>query len=111
MERTIGRPSTAEFTDSAHGALPSFALWTAVAVQFVLLPVTLGTAAVLSEYYDVSASGWAVSTCYVSWTVAAVLLIISARRRPILTPLIPLTNAVLLVCIVTFGVNVVGWHA
>ena len=111
MKRMVGRPPIAEVTDSARGTLPTFALWTAVAGQFVLLPVTLGTAAVLAEYSDASASGWAVTALYVFWILAVAALIMTARRRPIATPIIPVANAALLVGLITFGVNVVGWHA
>lgn len=111
MKRAIDRPSTMESTRSARRTLPRLALGTAATVQVVLLPVTLGTVAVLREYYDISASSWAVLTSVATWILAVIALIVAAPRRPLATPLIPVANAALLAGIVTFGVDVLGWHA
>lgn len=111
MERTIDRPGAVEVAGSARKARPTFALWSAIAVQTGLAPVTWGTATVLSEYYSVPAFGWAIIAMYLSWFVAVVALIVTSRRRPLATPLIPLTNVALLVSFVMFGVRVLGWSA
>lgn len=111
MNLTINRPAGAEIAGSPRGALPTFVVWSAVAIQAVLAPVTLGTAAVLSEYYDVPTFGWSVIAIYLLWPVAVVVLVVTARRRPLATPLIPAANVALMVSLVTFGINVLGWSA
>lgn len=111
MERTADRPATVDIAGAARRALPTLALWTAIAAQAVLALATLGIAAVLREYYSVSGSHWAVIAMYLAWAVAIVALIATARRRPMATPLIPAANAALLSSLVTFGVQVLGWSA
>lgn len=93
MERTIGRSAPAMITGSAQGALPRFTLWVAIVAQAVLAPVTLGAVAVLREYYNVPAFGWAVTAMGLFWSLAVIALIAIARRCRLATPLIPAANA------------------
>ena len=54
---------------------------------------------------------WGIMSAWALWLAAAVGLVVTARRRPLLAPVIPLANAGLLFALVTFGESVLGWTA
>ncbi len=54
---------------------------------------------------------WAIAVFYVLWVIATGALVLVARRRPLLAPLVPIVNAALLWGGITFGDVVLGWTA
>jgi type IV secretory pathway TrbD component len=52
---------------------------------------------------------WAIIVGWALWLVAAGTLVLTARRRPLRTPLVPVTNAALLFAFTKFGYSVLGW--
>ena len=84
--------------------LPPIAIATAVAMQLVVaMPFTVGL--------GLLAPLWAIGVGWVLWVFAAGALVVTARRRPLVTPIVPVTNAALLFAFVTFGDSVLGWTA
>jgi hypothetical protein len=84
--------------------LPLTVVGLAVALQLVVaVPFTVGL--------GLLAPLWAIVASWVLWLVAASALVVTARRRPLVTPLIPVTNAALLFAFVAFGDSVLGWTA
>jgi type IV secretory pathway TrbD component len=84
--------------------LPLIVIGLAVAMQLaVAVPFTIGM--------GLLAPLWAIIVGWALWLVAAGTLVVTARRRPLLTPLVPVTNAALLFAFVTFGDSVLGWTA
>lgn len=76
----------------------------AVALQLVVLvPFTVAS--------GLLAPRWAVVTFYAVWVVAAVVLVLTAVRRPLLSPLVPLANGVVLWLAITAGDLWLGWTA
>lgn len=74
----------------------------AVAMQLVVaVPFTVG--------FGLLAPLWGILAAWVLWLASAAGLILTARRRPLLAPVIPLANAGLLFALVTFGESVLGW--
>jgi hypothetical protein len=100
---------------SAHSTSPSspaggrplirpIVIGLAVALQLaVAVPFTVGM--------GLLAPPWAIIVSWALWLVAAGALVATARRRPLLTPLVPAANATLLFAFVTFGEAVLGWQA
>jgi hypothetical protein len=75
----------------------------AVALQLaVAVPFTAGM--------GLLAPPWAIVVGWALWLLAAGVLVATARRRPLLTPLVPAANAALLFAFVTFGEAVLGWQ-
>jgi hypothetical protein len=84
--------------------LPRFVIGIAIAMQLVVaVPFTVGL--------GLLAPPWAIIVGWAVWFLAAGTLGVSARRRPLLTPLVPVTNAALLFAFITFGDSVLGWTA
>jgi hypothetical protein len=84
--------------------LPLIVIGLAVAMQLaVAVPFTVGM--------GLLAPLWAITVGWALWLAAAGTLVVTARRRPLLTPLVPVTNAALLFAFVTFGDSVLGWTA
>jgi hypothetical protein len=52
---------------------------------------------------------WAIVGFYVLWLAGAVVLVVTARRRPLATPLVPIANAALLWLGLTLGGLLLGW--
>lgn len=76
----------------------------AVALQLVvLLPFTVASGLLVPR--------WAVVTFHALWVVAAVALVLTAVRRPLLSPLVPLANGLLLLLAITAGDLWLGWTA
>lgn len=95
-------------TPSAHSRkrriLPLVVIGVAVAMQLVVaVPFTLGL--------GLLAPPWGIVAGWVLWLVGAGALAMTARRRPLLTPLVPIANAALLVALLTFGDWALGWTA
>jgi hypothetical protein len=83
---------------------PRIGIGIAVAMQLVVaVPFTVGM--------GLLAPLWAIVVGWALWLVAAGLLVATARRRPLVTPLVPVTNAALLFAFVTFGESALGWTA
>ncbi len=82
--------------------LPLIVIGIAVAMQLVVaVPFTVGM--------GLLAPLWAILVGWGLWLVATGALVAMARRRPLATPLVPVTNAALLLAFVTFGESVLGW--
>lgn len=76
----------------------------AVAMQLaVAVPFTVGM--------GLLAPLWALIVGWVLWLVAAGALVVTARHRPLIAPLAPVTNGALLFTFVTLGDSVLGWTA
>ncbi len=91
--RTRGRP-----------ILPGIVIGVAVVMQLaVAVPLTVGM--------GLLAPAWAIMVGWALWLVAAGTLVVTARRRPLATPLVPITNAAVLFAFVTFGDAMLGWTA
>jgi type IV secretory pathway TrbD component len=87
-----------------RSVLPLIVIGIAIAMQLVIaVPFTVGL--------GLLAPLWAILVGWALWLVAAGALVVTARRRPLLTPLLPLTNAALLFALVTFGESALGWTA
>jgi hypothetical protein len=54
---------------------------------------------------------WAIVIAWTLWVAAAVILVMTARRRPLATPVVPLVNAALLWLLITIGEAALGWTA
>lgn len=54
---------------------------------------------------------WGVVAAWMLWLVAAIALVLVARRRPLLAPVVPLVNVVLLWALITGGDLWLGWTA
>ena len=54
---------------------------------------------------------WAVLLLYALWLVAALAFVRLARRRPLMTPVVPAVNAALLWLVITIGEAWLGWTA
>lgn len=100
---------SAQPTSSSSGAgdrpvLALIVIGIAVAVELVVaVPFTVGM--------GLLAPLWAIVVSWALWLVAAGALVVTARRRPLATPLVPVTNAALLFAFVAFGDSVLGWTA
>lgn len=76
----------------------------AVALQLVVaVPFTVGT--------GLLAPLWGIVAAWALWLAGVAALILTARRRPLLAPVIPLANAGMLFALVAFGESVLGWTA
>jgi hypothetical protein len=85
-----------------RSVLPRVVIGVAVAMQLVVaVPFTVGL--------GLLAPLWAIAAGWALWLVAAGALVVTARRRPLVTPLVPLANAALLAAFVTFGASMLGW--
>lgn len=100
MQRLADREPTA-----AAGRWPRLATVTlAVLLQLIMLvPFTVASGLV--------APIWAVVALYVVWLGAAAVLFVLARRRPLLTPLVPIVNAAVLWGTIALGDVWLGWTA
>ena len=87
---------------SGHHPLKVIAVASAVVLHaVVLVPFTVASGLV---------APWpAIALLYVLWLVMAGALWVVARRQPLAAPLVPLVNAGLLFCLITFGETVLGW--
>jgi hypothetical protein len=74
-----------------------------VAQLVVLVPFTVAS--------GLLAPLWAIVLFYVLWLVAAFVLVRLARRRPFVTPLVPVANAALLWLAISAGEAWLGWTA
>jgi hypothetical protein len=84
--------------------LPLLVVGLAVVLQLVVaVPFTVGL--------GLLAPPWAIVTGWAIWLLAAGVLVVTARRRPLLTPLVPLANAAVLYALVTIGESALGWTA
>jgi hypothetical protein len=54
---------------------------------------------------------WAILVLAAVWFLAVAILVRLARTRPLLTPLVPILNAVVWFGTLTFGESVLGWTA
>lgn len=54
---------------------------------------------------------WGMAIGWILWVAAAVVLVVTARRRPLATPLVPVANAAALWLLVTIGEAGFGWTA
>lgn len=83
-------------------AVSMIAITLAVVGQIVVLvPFTVASGLV--------APLWAIVILYVLWFASAFALWRTARRFPLLAPLIPVANAVLLWLAITGGQRLLGW--
>lgn len=97
-------PTSKSNPDRRQRALSMTAIAVGVAMQLVVaVPFTVG--------FGLLAPLWGIVTAWALWLAAAAGLILAARRRPLLAPVIPLANAGLLFALVTFGESVLGWTA
>src|SRR5665811_1515799 len=95
-ELTAGRPG--------GRVLPIAAVIVAgVAQLVVLVPFTVSS--------GLLAPAWAIAVLIALWVAFAFLLARMARRRPLLTPLIPVANAALLWLAISAGGSLLGWTA
>lgn len=54
---------------------------------------------------------WGIVLAWVLWGGGVIALVATARRRPLATPLVPLSNAGLLWLLIVIGGGVLGWTA
>lgn len=101
MNTTTSQPAG---TTSGGGPLAIAAIGlAAVAHLVVLVPFTVASGLV--------APLWAIVLLYALWLASAVVLVGLARRRPLLTPVVPVVNALLLWLVITVGEQALGWTA
>jgi hypothetical protein len=97
-------PTPTSDPDRSRRILRMVAVGVGVALQLVVaVPFTLG--------FGLLAPPWGIATAWILWFAAVAGLVVVARRRPLLAPMVPLVNAGLLVALVTFGEFVLGWTA
>ncbi|HKJ54544.1 MAG TPA: hypothetical protein VJ978_01025 [Nitriliruptoraceae bacterium] len=95
---------TSDSDDRSRPARSRTAIAIGVAMQIVVaVPFTAG--------FGLLAPLWGVVAAWALWLVAVAGLVVAARRRPLLAPVVPLANAGLLFALVTFGESVLGWTA
>ena len=92
------------WTNRGGRALPIAVVAIAGVLQLVVLvPFTVASGLV--------APLWAIVGLYILWLAAAAVFVVLARRRPLLTPLVPVVNAALLWAAMTAGERLLGWTA
>src|SRR5690625_2466456 len=97
-------PTSASDHGSRHRILELAAIVLAVVLHLIVaVPFTVGLGLI--------APVWAIAVAWVLWLTAAATLTMIARRRPLLSPTVPVANAVLLYGLITFGESVLGWTA
>lgn len=100
----MSAPSTSPSRSGGGPISSPIVIGIAVATQLVVaVPFTVGM--------GLLAPLWAIIVGWALWLVAAGVLVVTARRRPLVTPLVPVTNAAVLFAFVTFGGSVLGWTA
>jgi hypothetical protein len=52
---------------------------------------------------------WGIVTAWLLWAGGATTLVLVARRWPLATPLVPVTNAALLWLLIAVGEHLLGW--
>lgn len=72
-----------------------------IAQLIVLVPFTVASGLV--------APLWAIVLLYLVWAGAAFLLVRVARRRPLMAPLVPAANALVLWAVISIGQAWLGW--
>ncbi len=98
MSATSPAPHTAPDRRPLHAAVIALA----VAGQLVVaMPFTVAT--------GLLAPLWAIVLAWALWIAAAAVLVLVARRRPLLTPVVPVVNAALLWGLVSLGERLLGW--
>lgn len=92
-------------TDGDRGRLAgTLAITVASILQLVVLvPFTVAS--------GLLAPLWAVVGIYALGIAAVTTLVAVARRRPLLSPLVPIVHAAVLWGVITFGEAVLGWTA
>ena len=97
-------PNTPSADAGGRSFLPLIVIGIAIAMQMVVaVPFTVGL--------GLLAPMWAIVAGWMLWIAAAGTLIVIARRRPLLTPLVPIANAALLYAFLAFGDVALGWTA
>jgi amino acid transporter len=96
-------PPAGSWLSEPHGRVPRAAAVTVAALGQVLVLVPFTVASGLM------APLWAVVVLLAAWTVAAVGLVLLARRRPFVTPLVPVGSFVLWWLVMTAGERLLGW--
>ena len=92
----------ADTRPSGGRVVPILTVTVAGALQLlVLVPFTVAS--------GLLAPPWAVAMLYVLWIAASAVLVVAARRRPLVTPVVPVINAGLLLAVVTVGEQLLGW--
>jgi hypothetical protein len=104
MDTTSRRSALAMPSGGARRVWSALAIVVAVILQLiVLMPFTLAS--------GLLAPLWAVVAFHVLWFGCAGVLLVLATRRPLLTPLVPIANALLLGALLTAGDLLLGWTA
>lgn len=82
-------------------------------MRLVAIAIAVGLQLVVAVPFTVGmgllAPLWAFVVAWLLWLAAAVALVITARRRPLHAPLVPIVNAALLFGFVAFGTSVLRW--
>ena len=97
-------PASRSNPDRRQRVLCITAIAVGVAMQLIVaVPFTVG--------FGLLAPLWGIVAAWALWLLGAACLVVAARRRPLLAPVVPLANAGLLFGLVTFGESVLGWTA
>ena len=83
----------------------------AVVVVLIAVVMQIVVAVPFTTAVGLLAPAWGVVTAWSLWVVSAVALLLTARRRPMFTPVLPILNAGLLFALITIGESLLGWTA
>ena len=99
-------PPPNERTSSGSGGRVLRVVVATVAVALQLIVAVPFTAAI-----GLVAPPWGVAMAWVMWFAAAGVLYVTARRRPLLSPVVPIVNAASLFLLIALGDQWFGWTA
>jgi hypothetical protein len=80
-----------------------------VAVVFVAVAMQIAVAVPFTTAVGLLAPAWGVATAWSLWLASAAALFVTTRRRPLLTPAVPILNAALLFALIAIGESFLGW--
>ena len=96
-----GRPTEPSNARHARGLRIGAVVVAGVLQAVVLVPFTIAS--------GLLAPLWAVLALYGAWAVGVWALVLTARRRPLATPLVPVASAFVVWVVITAGEAWLGW--
>jgi hypothetical protein len=80
-----------------------------VAVVLIAAVMQIAVAVPFTTAVGLLAPAWGIATAWSLWIASAAVLFVTARRRPLLTPVLPILNAGLLFALITIGESFLDW--
>jgi len=81
----------------------------AIAVVLIAIAMQIVVAVPFTAAIGLLAPAWGVLAAWSLWVASAAALLVTARRRPMLPPVLPILNAGLLFALVTIGESRLAW--